>query len=274
MQKRKLGMTDLSVSAIGFGAIKLPELKQEEVDIVLNKALDKGVNLIDTARNYGDGDSEQKIGNAVRHRRDEFYISSKTLAETRDEMLREIEKSLSLLQTDYIDIYMCHNLRFQETYKKVMGKNGALEGLKEAKEQGMIGHIGFSSHRYLETMEKGINSGEFEVIMVAYNVLNDELVDRDILPLAKEKDMGVMIMKPLAGGVLVDSGPDVSTDSSGSINAEQALKFILANDAVSSATVGMTNVSELEENVRAGISMVQMTEEEKEELETFIYDLE
>ena len=113
-------------------------------------------------------------------------------------------------------------------------------------------------------------SNEFEAIMLSYNVLNDELVDEEILPLAKENDLGVIVMKPLAGGALTAKPDDSGSGAVGAegvgITATQALRFVLANDAVTVAIPGMTNIGELEENVAVGESFRGLTEEEKAEL--------
>jgi len=264
MLRRRLGKTELMVSIIGFGGIKLPAVERKTAYEVLNRALDLGINFFDTARGYGD--SEEKIGWAIGERRDEFYVSTKSAALTAEEMERDIKTSLERLQTDHIDLYMCHNLRHSESYDKAMGPGGAMEALKKAKLEGIIGHIGFSCHRFHETMERGIKSGEFEALMVAYNILNDELVDETILPLAKERDVGVIAMKPLAGGALAQPPPELKVSSKIPVTAEQALRFVLANPAVDVAIPGMTNLRELEENARVGEKFQVMTEAEKLEL--------
>lgn len=264
MQKRCLGKTGLDVSIIGFGGIKLPGVDEDMTTEVLNKALDMGINFFDTARGYGD--SEIKIGKAISHRRKEYFICTKSHVKTAEQMKKEIEQSLTNLKTDYIDVYLLHSLRLPEQYETVMSSNGALSALKEAKSQGLIKHIGFSSHRYRETMKLGIESGEFEVIMVAYNILNDELVDEDVMPLAKENDMGVIVMKPLAGGALASPPEEVDFAGKITVSATQALRFVLANDAVTLAIPGMTKVSELIENVQVGNTFQQMSADEKREL--------
>jgi len=264
MMMRRLGKTGLKVSVIGFGGIKLPLISKEEAKKILNRALDLGINFFDTARNYGD--SEEKIGLALSDRRDEFYISTKSMALTAEDMAKEIERSLKNLRTDYIDLYMCHNLRYPKDYDKVMGPGGAMEALLKAKDEGVIGHIGFSCHRFHETMERGIKSGIFEAIMVAYNILNDELVDKSILPMAKEHDVGVIVMKPLGGGALAAPPPELGARAKIVVTAEQALKFVLANDAVSLAIPGMMRLWEVEENARVGETLQFMTDEEKRRL--------
>lgn len=264
MIKRRLGKTDLMVSIIGFGAIKLPQIDYETSSRILNRALDLGINFIDTARSYGD--SEEKIGFAISNRREEFYISTKTGALTYEEAAKDIERSLKNLRTDYIDLYLCHNPNHPDKFEKVMGTNGALKALKEAKKRGVIGHIGFSCHRYHETMEKGLRSGEFEAIMVSYNILNDELVDERILPLAKEMDVGVIAMKPLAGGFLAAPPQALASKSKIPINAETALRFVLSNDAVATAIPGMMRIEEVEENAHVGYSFSSLSEEEKKSI--------
>jgi predicted aldo/keto reductase-like oxidoreductase len=264
MMKRRLGRTGLTVSVIGFGGIKLPRVEKKTANEILNKAVDLGINFFDTARGYGD--SEEKIGEAISHRREEFHISTKSPALTADDMGRDIERSMKSLRTDHIDLYLCHNLRYPDAYDKVMGPNGAMEAIKKAKEEGKIGHTGFSCHRFHETMERGIKSGEFETIMVSYNILNDELVDEKILPLSKENDVGVIAMKPLAGGALAAPPSELKVKAKIPITAEQALRFVLANKAVCLAIPGMTNTREVEENAMVGENFQAMTEAEKQRL--------
>lgn len=249
------------VSIIGFGAIKLPQIDRETASKILNKALDFSINFIDTARSYGD--SEEKIGLAISKRRNEFYISTKSAATTYEDMKRDIQISLEKLRTDYIDLYLCHNLRHPEKYNEVMGLGGAIEALKEAKREGLIGHIGFSCHRFHETMERGIRSGEFEAIMVSYNILDDEAVGEVILPLAKEHDVGVVAMKPLAGGFLANPPPEFVKRARMLINTETALKFVLSNNNVSTTIPGMMRIEEVEENARIGEGFAHMSDEEK-----------
>lgn len=261
MLKRRLGKTNLMVSVIGFGTIKLPQIDEKTANKILNEALNLGINFIDTARNYGD--SEEKIGLAISKRRNEFHISTKSDAATYEDMKRDIQTSLEKLRTDYIDLYLCHNLRHPEKYDRVMGPGGAMEALKEAKKEALIGHVGFSCHRFHETMERGIKSGEFEVIMVSYNMLDDEAVGERILPLAREHDVGVIAMKPLAGGFLANPPPELVKRAGISINVETALKFVLSNDSVSTAIPGMMRIEEVKENAKIGESFTYMSDEEK-----------
>jgi len=227
----------------------------------LNRALDLGINFIDTAKVYGD--SEEKISEAISKRRNEFYISTKSVATTAEQMSEDIKESLKHLRTDHIDLYLCHNLRLESDYNKVMSDGGAMEALLKAKEEGVIGHIGFSCHRFHETMERGIKSGLFEAIMVSYNILNDELVDEKILPLAKSLDVGVIAMKPLAGGILATPPPELNASSKIPVTAENALRFVLSNEAVTVAIPGVMKLSEVEENAKVGETFSAISDEEK-----------
>ncbi len=252
------------VSVIGFGGIKLPQVEPDEAAEILNLALDKGINFVDTAKGYGD--SEEKIGRAFEGRREEILIATKTMSNTRDEAWADLEDSLLKLRTDYIDLYQFHNLRMPAQYEQCMGPDGFMAAMEEAREQGLVRHIGFSSHRYHETMKKAILSGRFETAMLAYNILNDEMVDDEVLPLAGEHDIGVIIMKALAGGVLSQPPTEIRDATGFVINAADALRFVLANEHVTLAIPGMQAKSEVLENVETGETIGALTGEGREAL--------
>lgn len=266
MQKRRLGRTNLYVSVIGFGGIKLPGVQKDDAVKIINRAIDLGVNFIDTARAYGD--SEEKIGMALKERRSECIIASKTASRDANGAMKELELSLKNLQTDFIDLYQLHTVSDSETFNTVISHNGALGALRKAQSQGKVKHIGITIHRDIKTMRSAIKSGEFETIMLAYSPLDQEGVAEEILPMAKSHDMGVIIMKPLSGGLLclpeherknLDYDPIVA----GSI------RYVIANENVSVVIPGMQKMQEVEENVPLG-DMPKMSEEEKDELLKYI----
>ena len=258
MQKRKLGRTGLEVSIIGFGGIKLPHVQKDNAVRIINRSLDLGINFIDTARNYGD--SEEKIGTVLKDRRAECFIATKTDKREASSLMRDLEASLRNLRTDRIDLYQLHTVSDSETYAEVMSAGGALEGAKKAKAQGKIGHIGVTMHRDIETMKAAIRSGEFETIMVACSILDQEGVGEEILPMAKEHDMGVIIMKPLSGGLL--SLPEYERgESEKDPIASGSLRYMVSNENVTLVIPGMTNMREVDENASVG-DMPMMTEDE------------
>ena len=227
-------------------------------------ALDEGVNFFDTARAYGD--SEEMIGKAITDRREEYYIATKTGERDYEGAKKEIEISLNNLQTDYIDIYQLHNVATPEAWEAVMGDDGALKALIEARDEGKIGHIGITIHRSLENMKKAINEDIFETIMLYYNPIDEENIESEILPLAGKSETGVIAMKALSGGSLVmpknikkkkklDKDPLV----------EGCIRFVINNPHVDVVIPGMRNVGELKENLDTE-TMPPLSAEEKKEL--------
>lgn len=232
MNYKRLGKTNLNVSVIGFGGIPIQRITKDETVPVIQKAMELGINYIDTARGYTV--SEEYIGNALYGIRDKWIVASKSMARTKDEILKDVDISLKNLQTDYIDLYQIHNVKEMEIYKQVTSAGGALEGLLAAKKAGKIGHIGITAHS-LDTLKVAVESNLFETIMYPYNIVEtqaDELFKR-----AYEKNIGVIAMKPMAGGALQ--------------NGTLAMRFILQNKYITSAIPGMASIKEVEENVKA-----------------------
>jgi len=147
MKVRRLGRTEMQVARIGFGGMTIPKVSVEQAVATINRALDLGVNFIDTARIYGNGDSERKIGRVMEQRRNEVYLSSRTPNTSYDGIRKAIDESLEALRTDYIDLYEGHDVSTSARYEPLMRKGGGLQALKEAKEEGKIRHIGFTKPR-------------------------------------------------------------------------------------------------------------------------------
>ncbi len=264
MEHRRLGKTDLQVTPVSFGAIKLRQISEEQAAACLNRALDLGINFIDTARSYKD--SERKIGLGVGDRRDEYHLATKTGSRDYDGAMEDLETSLSELQMDYIDIWQLHTVSNEENWQKVMAPDGALKAARKAEAEGVVGHVSITIHRALDVMRKAIASGEFETIMLCYNPLDSENV-ADILPLAKEQEMGTIIMKALSGGQLAYpkeerqagfGGPDALVAGS--------LRWVLSDPNVDVVIPGMQTVEEVEENVALMDPLTPLSEAEKEQL--------
>ena len=168
MEKRRLGRTGMEVTCIGFGALPMQRCTMEEAGEVLHKALDSGINFIDTARAYTD--SEEKIGRHISSRRSEYYLATKSLKRTKEGMAKDIDLSLRLLKTDYIDLYQIHNVKKREEYEQAMGPGGALEALKEAQQAGKIRFIGITGHDY-DLLVEGIKTNEFATVQAPFNAV-------------------------------------------------------------------------------------------------------
>lgn len=246
MKRNKLGKTDMVVTHFSFGGIKLHGVPNEAESIV-NKALDLGINYIDTARCYGD--SEMHIGKVMKHRRSECYLSSKSIRRSKEETAEDIDTSLKLLNTDMIDIYFCHDISRDQHYEKVMSDSGSLAAIKEAVKAGKVRYVGLSTHR-AEIALKGIESGEFDVLMLPINLFDQEFIT-DVLPVARKAGIGIVGMKPLAGGAF--TYPQI------------ALRYSLAQD-IDSQLVGISKISELEEDFEIADKFQPPTEEEMNKL--------
>jgi len=248
LQKRRLGKTDLEVTVFGFGCIKFPHISAEQAAAALDHAIDLGVNFVDTARGYGD--SEVKIGPVLKRRRDAVYIATKSGERRADAMMRELETSLKNLQTDYLDLYQSHWVCDESVLDEVLAPGGALEAMQKAKEQGKVRHYGITMHRDHKAIRRAIESDLFETIMLAYNPLDEEGVGPDLIPLAAEHDMGVIIMKPLSGGILVSPPGTAKRDGLDPV-VGGTLRAIAAHPQITSVIPGMISVEQVDENYKA-----------------------
>ena len=265
MEMRSLFAGGPDVCAIGFGAIKLPEVDFQTASRALNRALDLGVNFVDTARGYGD--SEAKIGRSLEKRRGEYILATKTVARDAQGLRQELETSLRELRTDAIDLYQLHSVSDQQTWQRAAAPGGAVEAAVKARDAGKIRRIGVSCHRALDVMRDVIESGQFSTIMLAYSPVDQENVADGILPLAQSRGMGVIVMKPLGGGRL-NSYPDdagIEPRPEDPIVAG-SLRYILSHPAVSVVIPGMKAEWQVEQDVQVAREFAPMTAEEKHAL--------
>jgi len=246
MEKRFLGKTGLEVSVIGFGGIPMQRLDKERAIELVKELHNQEINFIDTARAYTI--SEELIGYGLEQvGREKFILATKSMARDYKSMKEDIEISLKNLRTQVIDLYQLHNVRTEQEYDTAMGKDGALKALQEAKAEGKIKHIGITSHD-LNTIWKGMESGCFDTIQFPYNPVErqaEELFER-----ANSLGIGVIVMKPLAGGAIR--------------NAELSLRFILENSNVSIAIPGMDSIEQIKENAKVGKEYIKLSDAERE----------
>ncbi len=198
MEKIRLGRTNLLVTKNGFGALPIQRRDMEDAKKILRKAYDGGINYFDTARVYSD--SEEKIGEALSAVRENIIISTKTMSTSVEGFWRDLETSLSLMKTDYIDIYQFHNPSF---CPKPGDGTGLYEAMLEAKEKGLIRFIGFTNHR-LKVAEEAVLSGLYDTLQFPFSYLAGEK-EEALVRLCEEKDVGFICMKALAGGLITRS---------------------------------------------------------------------
>ena len=243
MEYRILGKTGLRVSRIGFGGIPIQRIDAEGTRALMQALVEKGVNYIDTARGYTV--SEEYLGYGLEGIRDKFVLATKSMSRDKASMARDIEISLANLRTDYIDLYQLHNPKLEEL-DVIFSENGAIRALRQAKAEGKIGHIGITAHS-AAVFEKALEYDEIETVMFPYNIVESQ--GEKLIARCREKNVGFICMKPLAGGAIEDG--------------RLALRYILANDNVTVAIPGMAEVKELEQNLAAAEDTSPLTEEEK-----------
>lgn len=198
MEKMILGRTGLEISRSGFGALPIQRVSFEEAARLLNRALDAGINYIDTARAYSD--SEAKIGAGIGNRRNEFFIATKTHAKTGEALKKDLETSLRELKTDVIDVYQFHNPGFVPVPG---GEDGLYDAAVQARREGKIRFIGITQHS-IERAFQAVNSGLYDTMEYPFNHLSTER-DRELVRLCGEKNVGFVAMKALSGGLVTDA---------------------------------------------------------------------
>lgn len=198
MNYRILGRTELRISEVGFGGIPIIRLQTEEAVRVLRYAFEKGVTFYDTAHVYKD--SEYKIGQAFKGMRDKIIVATKTMQRDAKGALEQLENSLRMLQTDYIDLYQFHQVAQEKDWEQIIGPGGALETMLKAKRQGKIRHIGITSHS-LPMAIKMVKTGLFDTIQFPFNFI--EAAAKEKLCVAADAlNLGMLGMKPFGGGVI------------------------------------------------------------------------
>jgi predicted aldo/keto reductase-like oxidoreductase len=273
LQKRKLGRTGLQVSIVGFGGTWISQLSMDEAVKVVRRAFELGINYFDTAKL--DGDSEQKIGAALKDVRDECVLATKTASRTKRESLADFKTSLHRLKTDRLDLIQLHGIDDEKTLSKAMGSDGSLEMCKKARSEGLVDYIGITSHKP-HVLIKATETNEFDTILVPFNVVTRQALE-ELIPLAKELDIGVAIMKPLSAKTsklvtclynpslsLLSDEPELKTllGQNTASMVRNALNFVLSQD-VSVVLTGFKSIEEVETAAQVGNEYRELTEAEK-----------
>ena len=269
---KTFGNTGVKVSALGFGAMRLPmkeadgkKIVDEELAVpLMQKAFDMGVNYVDSAPIYCEKLSEVAVGKALKGYRDKVYLSTKNPIEDNDgdHWMERLETSLKKLDTDYIDFYHFWGIGLKGFQSWQNLKFGPLEAAHKAKEQGLIKHISFSYHDSPENFKPIVDSGLFETVLAQYNLLDRS--NEENLAYAKSKGLGVVVMGPVGGGRLGAPSEKLQglLKNKPASTAEMALRFVLANESIDMALSGMSNLDQVKENVAVASRTGHLTEEE------------
>jgi uncharacterized protein len=274
LQKRRFGRTGLQVSIVGFGGTWISELSKDQAVSVVRRAFDLGINYFDTAKL--DGDSEEKIGAAFKDVRDKCVIATKTGSRTKHESLEDFKSSLRRLQTDKLDIIQLHGIDDEKTLAKAMGSDGVLQTCKKARSEGYVDYIGITGHKP-RVLVKAIETNEFDTVLVPLNIVTRQAAE-ELLPAAKEHDVGVAIMKPLSAKTsnlitclynpslsLISNEPELKAllcqDSNSMVSS--ALRYVLSQD-IAVTIPGLRSIAEVEKAVSVGENFKDLTASEKE----------
>jgi len=280
MPTRNLGRTGHLVGIFSLGgqaAIERPD-NAETATAIVDRALDLGVNYLDTAAAYGGGDrwSQRYIGQVMKRRRRETFLASKTHDRTRDGSLRLLEESLRLLNTDHLDLWQVHNLSRMEQVDEIFAPGGAMEALREARDQKMVRFLGVTGHADPEVLVEAIRRFEFDTLLLALNAADPHhrSFATALLPMAVERGMGIIGMKIPARGRLLASWTPPPIDQqreverparAGTLSMREAFGYVLSLP-VSTVIIGCDSVAQLEENVALARGFTPLTSGRMEEL--------
>jgi len=284
MPTRNLGKTGYKVGIFSLGgqaALEKPNNFDTAVPIV-ERALDLGVNYIDTSSIYGGPErwSEQYVGKVMSKRRNEAFLATKTKERTREGSMRMIDRSLELLDTDHIDLWQLHDIGTMTDVNEVFGKEGAMEALLEMQQQKVVRHLGITGHYRPDALMECIHRHDFDCILMAMNAADSHhySFNEQLLPLAIEKQMGIIGMKiPGRGRLLSSWTPQplevqkhmwegmVPAPTPGTLTMKEAVYYTLSRP-VSTIIVGCDNIAQLEENVQLARDFTPLSPSQEKEL--------
>lgn len=265
----RLGRTNLQVTRIALGGYPFGGVNRvrgwdpftaegrKTAITTVHAALDASINYIDTAPSYGDGNSESIIGEATQGRRDQFVLASKVGYKglSPADVVRSVEESLTRLRTDYLDVIQFHGGMYTDQQIELILRGGLVDALDQLRKQGKVRFVGFTVEEPW-TARPLIASGRFDMIQVRYNLIYQSAA-LHVLNEAKEKDMGVAVMRPLTSGMLQRIAQFLAPQWQQAHDLyEVALKFVLSDSRVHVANLGMRWPDEVAENVRLARSFV------------------
>ncbi len=264
MQKRPLGRTGLQVSILGMGGFHLGTVAgQDEVNNMVAKAIDHGMNFFDNAWEYHEGMSEERLGTALKGKRDNIVLMTKvcTHGRKKDVAMQMLEESLKRLQTDHLDVWQVHEVVYYNDPEKCYEPDGVLEALTAAKQQGKVRFVGFTGHKnpsiHLDMLHRGY---PFDTIQMPINAFDPSYrsFEREVLPVAEQRGLAVLSMKSMGG-----SGECIVN---GALTPTEALSYAMSVPGVSTTISGMDSMAVLDQNLAIVSAFAPLTEAKMQEL--------
>ena len=254
METRPFGKTGESFPILSFGGQRIVDghgCTEEEAIEIVHTAIDRGIRYFDTAWVYSAGQAETRLGKVVKHRRSEMWIATKVFDTTRDGARRQLEESLTRLQTDHVNEWRFHDVHSYARLDAFTGKGGALETAIQARDEGLVRHISISGHKDPQVLVEALNRFPFDSTLLALSALDHFMYSfaEEFLPVANNKGLGVIGMKVLGLGSLTHE-------------VERSLRYAFGLP-VSTVIVGMESMAQLEQNLAIAESYTPMTDEER-----------
>jgi uncharacterized protein len=262
MPTRRLGRTGLDVPIFSLGGQSTIEQpgKLDEAVAIIHRALDLGLNYIDTSHIYGNGVSESYIGEVMKERRGQVFLATKSREFSYDGAMRMIEGSLERLQTDHVDLYQHHNVSTDAALDEVLAPDGARKAFEKLHAEGMIRHLGITGHSS-RVLKRAIETVDMDCALITVNPAHIAMTDTehldDFMTAAVDRRVGVIAMKVTGRNQLLRRHP---------ITMEQAMRYTLSFP-VATAIIGITEMAQVDENVGLARQFRPMTDAEMSELE-------
>jgi len=257
--KRRLGKTGIDVTILGLGGegiLRTYGYEKEAYELI-NRAIDLDISYLESARAYSG--SEGYYGKALKERRKDIFLTSKSHARDKRGALSHLQETLKNMDTDRLDLWQMHDVRTEEDIEEIFGPNGALEAFVEAKRKGFTRFIGITGHQNPLVIKKCIESFDFDTVLLPVNPAEPKHRSylEEVIPLANEKDMGIIGMKVYFRG-LAGRLPWFTT-------MEPFFRFALSQP-ITTVVIGCDNVQQLEENIAFASSFIPMTYKKIEDL--------
>jgi len=279
MPTRAFGKTGYKVGVLSLGGQATLEIKgrEEESEKIINRAIDLGINYIDTAASYGRGVSQLNIGRVMKTRRKEVWLSTKTHDRTYDGSMRLLEESLTNLQTDHLDTWQLHNVKTQDQVDKIFASDGAMKAMEKAKSEGMVRKIGITGHYEPLVLLEAIKRYPFDSILMAVNAADVHYLSfkNYLLPEAQKLGIAIIGMKVATRGRMISTWtpppmvqqPErMATQKPGTITIKEALTYNMSLP-VSTTIIGVDSVAQIEENVKIASEFSPLPLAQMEEIE-------
>ncbi len=279
MPANNLGRTGYRVGLLSLGGQATLEIpgKDAESEAIINRAIDLGINYIDTAAGYGQGVSEKNIGRVMKLRRREVFLATKTADRTYAGSMKLLDTSLKNLNTDHLDLWQIHNLQTKEQLEQIFAKDGAMRALEQARSEGIVRCLGVTGHFEPNVLLEALRRFKFDTLLLALNAADRHYLSfiEHLLPVAQQMQLGTIGMKVATRGRVLstwtppplEEQPErLRTRLPGTLTIQEALTYNMSLP-VSTTIIGVDNIAQIEQNVALASNFTPLSEAQMRDLE-------